>query len=444
VGVSIHRQRRRLKRAFQAALLAVGSPTIVIACTSSIPSLTSSPAPEDAGEGTPLDATQTDDTGRPDAPNDAKPDAHDATPEAEASALPLLDASVLLEAGPGAPNGCFLRAYELDAGPDADAAGDLCGYDYGSCGLAANGLASLGCQVLDLLGDGEVVPIPQMSCWLGQGQGCDDDAYAPGEGGALTIYCSCPTAGGRRPAGLCKPKGVRRPSVLGTYLASLEFEEGASVVAFERMQEELTALGAPAALVAEAARAARDEARHVRAMESLARATGTSHPAPRTSVAPAERPRVRRLAPRSVAAIAAENAAEGCVRETYGALVARWQSAHAGNPEVRRTFARIAVDEARHAALSWTVATWIAGKLDPAAQRRVARSQSRALRTLQRVARVEPPRELVQSAGLPAAHEARALLDVLGRELGLVSGSLPPRLSRAARRRSRPLAAPSP
>ena len=183
--------------------------------------------------------------------------------------------------------------------------------------------------------------------------------------------------------GLRKPRDARSGgTVLGAYLASMAFEEDAAVAAFERMGAELASFGAPAALVTEAARAAREEARHVRAMQELARAPG------RDGVI--TRARVKRMPRRSAAAMAAENAAEGCVRETYGALLARWQSIHAEDAELGRAFARIAADEARHAALSWAVARWIEPQLDEAGRRRVARSRARALRALERAARVEP------------------------------------------------------
>jgi hypothetical protein len=247
-----------------------------------------------------------------------------------------------------------------------------------------------------------------------QDAGCDDDVYAPGEGGAVTVLCTpCPTGGGRRPVGLRKSRAHRgeiATHVLGGYLASMAYEEDAAVLAFARMGTELAALGAPTELVSEAERASRDEVRHQEAMAKLARARGA------VGIAKA---RVRRSTARPAAAVAAENAAEGCVRETYGALVARWQSLHAADVEVRRALARIATDEARHAALSWALARWIEPGLDDAGRRRVARARARALRVLRASVAVEPSRELVSAAGLPSATSARALLDAMTRELAL-------------------------
>ncbi|MGH7436059.1 MAG: ferritin-like domain-containing protein, partial [Polyangiaceae bacterium] len=71
------------------------------------------------------------------------------------------------------------------------------------------------------------------------------------------------------------------------------------------------------------------------------------------------RPRVERGPVRPLEDIATENAAEGCVRETFGALIGIWQARFAGDPQVRRAMNGVARDESRHAALSWEVARWI-------------------------------------------------------------------------------------
>ncbi len=68
--------------------------------------------------------------------------------------------------------------------------------------------------------------------------------------------------------------------------------------------------------------------------------------------------RTRRPALRSLEALAVENAVEGCVRETMGALFAMHQAASAADPHVRATMVSIAPDETRHAALGWAVAEW--------------------------------------------------------------------------------------
>jgi hypothetical protein len=111
--------------------------------------------------------------------------------------------------------------------------------------------------------------------------------------------------------------------------------------------------------------------------------------------------------------MAVENAVEGCVRETYGALVATWQARHARDAEVAAAMASIAADETRHAALSWALAEWIEPKLDARARRRVGRARARAVRDLYRELAREPRAALVEALGVPRAARARALLDGL-------------------------------
>ena len=61
------------------------------------------------------------------------------------------------------------------------------------------------------------------------------------------------------------------------------------------------------------------------------------------------RPRVEALPTRALGVVAIENAVEGCVRETFGALIASWQAEHARDPGIKRLMRSIARDETRHA-----------------------------------------------------------------------------------------------
>src|SRR6185295_13249702 len=121
-----------------------------------------------------------------------------------------------------------------------------------------------------------------------------------------------------------------------------------SIHAFRRLARELRAHGAPSDLVNAARACARDEARHARTMARLARAHGAT----------IDRVHVEDVGTRDLEAIARENAVEGCVGETYGALLAIWQAEHAADADVRAAMREIAPDEMRHAALAWAVATW--------------------------------------------------------------------------------------
>jgi hypothetical protein len=119
---------------------------------------------------------------------------------------------------------------------------------------------------------------------------------------------------------------------------------------------------------------------------------------------------------RSLESIARENAVEGCIHETFGALQLRWQAKHARAATDRRLFARIAADETRHAALAWLVAQWAEPLLDARARQRVDAARSRATRALRKKLGTPARGEmsaLDREVGRPPAAHAVALLDGL-------------------------------
>jgi hypothetical protein len=188
--------------------------------------------------------------------------------------------------------------------------------------------------------------------------------------------------------------------------------EAASVHAFDAMAYELEGHGAPCALVEACLAAAGDERRHAAEMARLARKHGASMGATR---APMRRRR------RSLAALARENAVEGCVRETFGALVNAWQVAHASDPDVRQTLAGIAEDELRHAALSWEIARWAETPLAPSVRREIARARRAAVgRLLAKIDR-DVEQSLSAIAGLPSRRKARDLARNLAERLWLLA-----------------------
>ncbi len=177
--------------------------------------------------------------------------------------------------------------------------------------------------------------------------------------------------------------------------------EAASVFAFDRLAEELTRAGAPPRLIGEARRAARDERRHARRTWTVARALGG---APVRSRRAGE-------ASRALEAVALENAVEGCVRETFGALVASWQGAHAADASIARLSRGLAADETRHAALAWGVGRWCWTRLAPAARRRIGAACRDAIDGLRTAP--QPNDDVARAAGLPSIAERRALVDAL-------------------------------
>ncbi len=208
---------------------------------------------------------------------------------------------------------------------------------------------------------------------------------------------------GRRPEGLVQHDAGGAAIGLGAYFAEVAHLEAASVVAFERLARELARLGAPDSLVQRARRARADEIRHARRTASLAHRFGEV-------VRSIE---VTPMITRDLLAVAVENAVEGCVRETYGALVAAFQARTARDPDVRAVLAGIARDEARHAELSHDVARWLETRLDGPSRRRVAAERSRALEELRGAIDRAPAADVVREAGMPDVMTARALLDGL-------------------------------
>lgn len=198
--------------------------------------------------------------------------------------------------------------------------------------------------------------------------------------------------GGRTPAGrarVCRARG----SATGRYLARMATDEALSVVAFRQLARDLERLGAPAELVQGALAAAQDETRHARLVAALARRHGARPP--RAQVGAASAPNLGELA--------AQNAAAGCVTETWSALMVRHQALHAPDPEMRRVFAIIAADELRHAELSWAIHAWAeeAGVSGLALRAQVHQSAERLGRRVGRRAPV--------GLGLPTPARARAL-----------------------------------
>jgi hypothetical protein len=226
---------------------------------------------------------------------------------------------------------------------------------------------------------------------------CTDDGLDAGVAYATCVHTLC--AGGRRPTGLRRPRSAssRSPS-LRAWLGGAAWMERASVHAFERL---------PRWLVREASRAARDEVNHARLMSRLARAHGARVPRVRMSTGQ----------PRPLATIARENAVEGCVHETYGALAAMVQSERATDGAVRQAMGTIAPDEKRHAALALAVARWIEPRLTSGERARVRRARDAAAAKLCAALEVSAD---VPAAGLFGGSAARARAERLFTTLVMV------------------------
>jgi len=227
---------------------------------------------------------------------------------------------------------------------------------------------------------------------------------------------------GRRPAFLRRDPGCGRTEV-GARLASLAQLEAASIPAFAKLSRELRDLAAPCSLRRAARRARVDEVRHARQMRCHARRFGG---APQPPHAPP-------MAPRSRLAFAIENAREGCVREAYGAVVARFQARRAGDTSLRRALDRIARDEAQHASLAMRVDAWAKSGLDDHERMAVEQARRAALDELRvQVLADDPGPDVAAVLGLPRPSEASALFDAFERASDAIGATARQRVSRAA------------
>jgi hypothetical protein len=165
-------------------------------------------------------------------------------------------------------------------------------------------------------------------------------------------------------------------SSIGEHLAAMAYLEAASVLAFEELAVQLARFGAPQALIDRCLRAAADERRHARSLSRFAEQHGAvvTRPAPARELAtPLE--------------VALHNAVEGCVHESFAALLEALLADRAEDPRLRRAFVRIAADELEHGELAWDIHAWLLGLLDARGTELVLAAQRRALERLPITAR---------------------------------------------------------
>ena len=142
-------------------------------------------------------------------------------------------------------------------------------------------------------------------------------------------------------------------------------------------------------------------------MTALARRFG-GEPAP-VEIAP--------YAARDAFAIALENAIEGCVGETYSALVAQCQAITASDAQIRVALAAIADEETGHADLAWQVARWLEPQLTPAQREAVNAARAEAFARLALAPQRELARDERAAIGYPEPAAAHALAIALARSL---------------------------
>ncbi len=210
---------------------------------------------------------------------------------------------------------------------------------------------------------------------------------------------------GRRPAGLAARAPAEQLGPIADFFAEVARLEESAVAAFDVMIDELAALGAPDFLLEAACAARQDEVEHTESMGAIARTFGA---APR-------RPEIATPAARTPYEIALENAVEGCVRETYGALVATHQSFAAEDPRIALAMRKVAEDEVRHAELSWAVAAWLEPQLSAEERAEIDAAKRAAVDELLSAANAPVHPALVKHAGMPdPATNARLMSQLAG------------------------------
>jgi hypothetical protein len=210
---------------------------------------------------------------------------------------------------------------------------------------------------------------------------------------------SGPCSVGRRPEGL-KVKPSLWSASMGATFAEIAHLEAASIHTFADLGRKLAVLNAPVGLLERVEAARKDEVRHARVMTRLANKFGGDVAAPV----------IHGRESRSLFELARENVVEGCVRETYGALVAHYQAGAARDSEIAGVMRSIAHDETAHAELSWDLAAWYDAQLTEQEREAIATAKQQAFTELAEQLSVEPASEVVAQAGLPAAATAKALL----------------------------------
>ncbi len=290
-----------------------------------------------------------------------------------------------------------------DAGPDTSDQADSSGQPCRTTNLPDGGGGSCSWSV-DLVGDLSTCPFP-MDGGAIPADVCNK-LCGPTNTKAPTTVCYRDTAYnptklrcgqgcmGRLPS-MLEPRTLVRSATVADYFVDMAFLEAASIDAFYILHDELAAHDAPTTLLRQSAKSAQDEIRHAHATAAIAARFGGI----------VEPPMVERGPTRSLLAIAIENAIEGCVHETWGAMVAAWQADHA-EPSLRATFQTIAKDEADHALLGWKIATWADRKLSISDRSTVERARQHAVDNLLAKLAIEPDDALVTIAGLPRAAQA--------------------------------------
>jgi hypothetical protein len=200
-----------------------------------------------------------------------------------------------------------------------------------------------------------------------------DETLPPWDAAQTEVLVMCELE--YRSPGFCtgrRPLGHRELTFINgsraAWFAEQAYLERASITAFEQLATWLADREAPAELVERCRAAAADEVVHAQLMSVHAERDGHEVPLP-----------IAEPGSHDLLAIALHNAVEGCVRESFGALLGAHQARTCENAELRELFARIADDELRHGQLAWDLHAYFQSQLDEAGRAQVEAAQLAAL-----------------------------------------------------------------
>jgi hypothetical protein len=239
-----------------------------------------------------------------------------------------------------------------------------------------------------------------VSCWVG----LDSDGNAEVNCAYPGPPMACLPVEGRRPQGL--EAFFPRAQDAQEYWRKALTMEAASVESFIRLARELEFHGAPPSLVRAARRAARDEQRHAAwCLSHLPAGTTPTVTAPPGAHQPL----------RPLLDVALENVREGCVHETFSAVVSGAQ-AQRGPVELQDGLARLAAEEHQHACLAWRVHAWAMEHLDETQRAAVTAEMARGSADLWAGLQGVVPGD-IQALGMPDASLLHTLAHALDAQL---------------------------
>ncbi len=184
--------------------------------------------------------------------------------------------------------------------------------------------------------------------------------------------------------------------------------EHASIASFARFSLQLLALGAPAQLVGDAQAAGLDEVAHAeRAFSIASRLAGRA-------IGPGKLPELDHPLELDLLSVARATLAEGCIGETFAAVVAQEQARLAGDSSVRQALLDVAEDETRHAQLAFRFLAWALAQGGPK-QRANLRAELR--REAERKLALLPEPSSTAELSQPALHHYGRLSSDEQREL---------------------------